>query len=201
LSLAHNGVLFLDELPEFRPGALQALRQPVEEGAVTLVRAYGSLRYPAQFSLIAAMNPCPCGYSGDPAKGCTCSAGTISRYLNRVGGPLYDRMDITVRVDRIDPGVLVHTRGGGACSETVRARVAAGREFAAVRGSNTDVRGSFESQATKLLEAAARSAHLSGRGVTRLIRVARTIADLEQCVKVREEHIGEALGYRAWEAS
>ncbi len=201
LSLAHNGVLFLDELPEFRPGALQALRQPVEEGAVTLVRAYGSLRYPAHFSLIAAMNPCPCGHSGDPAKACTCPAGTIARYLNRVGGPLYDRMDITVRVDRIDPGLLVRVTGEGESSETVRVRVAKGREFAAARGRGGDLCASLEEKATRLLEAVARSAHLSGRAVTRLVRVARTIADLEQSAKVREEHIGEALGYRAWEAS
>jgi magnesium chelatase family protein len=116
VSLAHHGVLFLDELPEFGPGALQALRQPIEDGWVTLVRVDGSVRYPARVTVVGAMNPCPCGYAGDSQRSCTCAPATIARYTARVGGPLFDRMDMAVRVDRIDPALLLDDAGrGGRC--------------------------------------------------------------------------------------
>lgn len=201
LSLAHTGVLFLDELPEFGPAALQALRQPIEEGAVTLVRAHGAIRYPARVTLIAAMNPCPCGFHGDPDRRCSCSEGPISRYRNRIGGPLFDRMDISIRVDRIDPGLLiVEPEITGRTTAAARAEVLSAREFAEARRP-CGLRGALEPSGRRMLEDSARSAHLSGRGVTRLLRVARTIADMECCALVSERHIAEALTYRAWDAA
>jgi len=198
ISLAHTGVLFLDELPEFGPAALQALRQPIEEGLVTLVRANGAVRYPSRVTLIAAMNPCPCGYSGDPQRPCSCSDAIIRHYRGRIGGPLYDRMDMSVRVDRVDPALIIDRPTSHLDTAAARARVLQAREYAAQRPS-TDLRRSLEPAARRLLEEAARSTHLSGRAVTRLLRVARTIADLSERSRVSEEHVGEALGYRAWE--
>lgn len=198
ISLAHTGVLFLDELPEFGPAALQSLRQPIEEGAVTLVRAFGAVRYPARVTLVAAMNPCPCGYAGDPEKPCSCTVGTTSRYRNRVGGPLYDRMDISIRVDRIDPALLIrHDRAEGSTAQA-RERVIKARAFALERG-NHDLRRSLDQPARALLESAARTMSLSGRAVTRLVRVARTIADMDESIRITDAHVSEALGYRAWE--
>lgn len=198
ISLAHTGVLFLDELPEFGPAALQALRQPIEEGAVTLVRAFGAIRYPARVALVGAMNPCPCGYSGDPERQCSCAPAAVSRYGNRIGGPLYDRMDISIRVDRIDPALLIgRDRAEGTTAEA-RERVMNARAFAASRG-DRDVRRTLDPRARWLLESAARSMSLSGRAVTRLVRVARTIADMGESPLITEGHVSEALGYRAWE--
>ncbi|MBN2847751.1 MAG: YifB family Mg chelatase-like AAA ATPase [Coriobacteriia bacterium] len=198
LSLAHNGVLFLDEFPEFGPGALQALRQPLEEGVVTLVRALGAIRYPARVTLVAAMNPCPCGYSGDPARHCSCPPAALSRYASRIGGPLLDRMDITLRVDRVDPGILIDHARSASCTLDVRSRVDEARAFARSRPV-CGLRVSLEPGARVLLEDAARRMHLSGRAVTRLLRVARTIADMDASSTVAELHIAEALGYRALE--
>jgi magnesium chelatase family protein len=203
VSLAHNGVLFLDELPEFSPAALQALRQPLEDGHLTLVRSEGRVRYPARFSVVAAMNPCPCGYLGDPERRCTCPEPLVERYVRCVGGPLMDRMDMSLRVGRTDtPSLLV-----GSIEETsadVRRRVMAARERAHVRGLPRDLSGarllracSLDETARRRVEAAARLHHLSGRGVTRLLRVALAIADLAGDPTVTEAHVLEASGYRA----
>ena len=200
ISLAHNGILFMDELPEFPPAALQALRQPIEEGAVTLVRAYGAVRYPARVTVVAAMNPCPCGYAGDPQRTCTCPPGAVTRYATRIGGPLYDRMDMAIRVDRIDPALLLEPPSHGTTTAEAGHRVQAARDFARSLPQGSGTR-TLTPGARVLLRDAARRAHLSGRAVTRLVRVARTIANLESSRTVREEHIGEALGYRAWEPS
>lgn len=201
LSLAHNGVLFLDELPEFSPGALQALRQPIEEGVVTLVRANGSVRYPARVTLAAAMNPCPCGYDGDPARPCTCSDTVVRRYQSRIGGPLFDRMDMTIRVDRIDPSLLLDTGVPQQnSSEDARDRVISARAFASSRSAGS-IRAALTPGARSTLEAAARNARLSGRALTRLLRVARTLADLEFSIPIGEAHVIEAIAYRSWEAA
>lgn len=200
ISLAHNGVLFLDELPEYPPAALQALRQPIEEGAVTLVRASGTVRYPARVTLVAAMNPCPCGYAGDPAKPCTCAPGAVGRYLSRIGGPLYDRMDMAVRVDRIDPALLLTDEASAPHSADARLAVRRARDFAEARPA-VGARRSLAPGTREFVEDAARRMHLSGRAITRLLGVARTIADLDGSQLVTEEHAAEALGYRAWEAA
>ncbi len=203
MSLAHNGVLFLDELPEFGPAALQTLRQPLEDGCLTLVRAEGRVRYPAAFTLVGAMNPCPCGYLGDPERPCTCSNWAVNRYTSRVGGPLMDRMDLVVRVDRIDPDLLIAATPSEP-SEPVRLRVLATREFAAGRGAlssalsgaNLLAACALDGPTSRLLTEVARTRHFSGRAVTRVLRVARTIADIERSIRVEASHIAEAVSYR-----
>ncbi|MCE5192031.1 MAG: YifB family Mg chelatase-like AAA ATPase, partial [Actinomycetia bacterium] len=205
MSLAHNGVLFLDELPQFSPCALQTLRQPMEDGSLTLVRAEGRVRYPARFTLVAAMNPCPCGFLGDPATACRCSQGIVARYNARVGGPLMDRMDLIIRVDRIDPALLL-SGDSGECSEVVRQRVLATREFAEKRGGvSADLAGAsllsacgLRPDTAAIFSETARRCNFSGRAVTRILRVARTIADLEQKPIVSAAHLAEAIGYRGW---
>lgn len=202
-SLAHNGVLFLDELPEFSPAALQALRQPLEDGHLTLVRAEARVRYPASFSLVAAMNPCPCGYLGDPERPCTCPVTAVERYVGRVGGPLMDRIDMTLRVGRTDTSRLL-SGSEEERSARVRERVIAARVRTRGRGLPRDLSGTallracaLDAEARRAVEGAARLHHLSGRGVTRLLRVALAIADLAASSRVTGEHLLEASGYRA----
>lgn len=206
-SLAHNGVLFLDEMPEFGPAALQALRQPLEDGRVTLVRADGRLRFPARFALVGAANPCPCGFSGDDQRACTCAPATVARYQARIGGPLIDRIDLIVDVSRVDPALLLASSAGPSSAE-LRERVLEARERATARhlGPTATLAGAELLAACDLaavtrhrLEHAARTHRLSGRGVTRLLRVARTAADLEGAERVTDEHICEMLGFRAKE--
>lgn len=204
-SLAHNGVLFLDEMPEFGPASLQALRQPLEDGSVTLVRAEGRLRFPARFALVGAANPCPCGFSGDPDRACSCAPGAVERYQGRIGGPLMDRIDIVIDVARIDPSLLLDV-GTGPSSALLRAQVMACRRIAGTRetgpvaflhGAQLLAACRMSEPTRRFLERAARVKHLSGRGITRLLRVARTCADLAGSANVDEEHVGEALGYRS----
>lgn len=206
-SLAHNGVLFLDEMSEFGPSSLQCLRQPLEDGCVSLVRADGRLRFPASFMLVGASNPCPCGHLGDPGRACTCTPAAIDRYRNRIGGPLMDRIDIVVRVDRPDPSQLT-SHIGGPRSDELMSRVTAARAISASRGgSNSQLSGTalltacdMERDALTLVEACARHHCLSGRGITRLLRVARTIADLSGVDRVSETEIGQALSFRQGES-
>jgi magnesium chelatase family protein len=209
MSLAHNGVLFLDEFAEFGPSVLQALRQPLEDGTVTLVRAEGRTAYPCRFSLVAAMNPCPCGYLGDPHRSCTCLPSSIDRYRGRIGGPLFDRLDIRVRVNRVDSGRLLDARPGED-SASVRRRVVAGREYAAqtrrtptrsLSGAALTAACALTPDARGTLDRIAGAGLLSGRGLTRVLRVARTIADLENCSRVERAHLTEAIGYRAWDTA
>lgn len=209
VSLAHHGVLFLDELLEFPRAALEALRQPLEDGRVVIARAMLSVAFPAQFSLVAAMNPCPCGNAGEATRVCTCSESEIVRYRARLSGPLADRIDMHVTLGAIPPAAL---RPGtdGESSSTIRARVEASRaiqrrRFARVAGVRCNARasgrwllahGAIESAARDVVAMAMESLKLSARGYHRVLRVARTIADLAGSDIVRESDVAEALRFR-----
>lgn len=209
ISLSHNGVLFLDELPEFSPTVLQALRQPMEQGRIVVTRADGSVELPSRFMLVAAANPCPCGHYGDPEVRCECTDFQVARYQGRIGGPLLDRIDMHVDVWRCDPSCIIEgDRSSCSTSAELREGVMAAREFARWRhascGDAPDARATDEllkccrldRQGRSLLEAVARSKSLTGRGIARVLAVARTIADMEQSRDVGEAHLVEAVGFR-----
>jgi magnesium chelatase family protein len=206
VSLAHNGVLFLDELGEFNPSVLDSLRQPLEEGVMRVARASAKVTFPAQFLLVGAMNPCPCG-EGGPAGGCRCSPVARARYARRLSGPLIDRFELRVEVGRPDLADLIAPRAGGERSQDVAARVAAARSKAAECGvrANTDLPASrlddvavLDRPATRLLERALAAGRLSGRGLSAARRVARTVADLAgDDGPLNAEHIATALALRA----
>ena len=206
ISLAHNGVLFLDEVPEFAPSVLQALRQPLEDGEVTLVRAEGRIRYPAAFTLIAAANPCPCGFLGDPERPCTCAPERALRYRSRIGGPLMDRIDMVVDVARQDPRHVLSPKGSVE-STTLSALVERARERAGRRGvpvrSMTAAQvvrsGRIDGPTERHLLRLGKGLRLTGRGMTRLLRVARVVADVEDSDAITVDHLTEAAGYRARE--
>jgi magnesium chelatase family protein len=205
ISLAHGGVLFLDELPEFSRHCLEVLREPMESGAITVSRARHRITYPARFQLVAAMNPCPCGYLGDPEHPCRCTPEQIQRYRSRVSGPLLDRIDLHVQVNRLPPGDLLNPTHSGEDSAAVQARVShcrarqeqrqgsANAELPPDKLASVCLLGDAEKTS---LETAAKRMHLSGRGLHRTLRVARTIADLAHCEALGIEHISEALAYR-----
>jgi len=207
VSLAHHGVLFLDELLEFPRSVLEALRQPMEDGAVSIARASASLRFPARFALVAAMNPCPCGHAGDPAHQCSCAAADVLRYRGRLSGPLSDRIDLHVQVPAVSLARLA-SRSIGERSASIRERVERARRRQRERyGADTacnarapgrwlDVHAGLDSAARALLEDAADRLHLSARAFHRVLRVARTIADLEDSAGVASAHVAEAIGYR-----
>jgi magnesium chelatase family protein len=209
ISLAHNGVLFLDEFPEFKRPVLEALREPLEEGVVTIVRARHAVRFPASFALVAAMNPCPCGYSGSSVRACVCDLGAVRRYRNRLSGPLLDRIDLQVWVPQIPYSQLTAEREGDP-SAVVQARVLEARQrqrrrFAGTRlHSNAQMRPRDLSRWCRLDEVChetlgelARRRGLSARAVHRTIRVARTIADLEGSEAVLRSHLLLAVDFRA----
>lgn len=210
-SLAHNGVLFLDELPEFSRAVLESLRQPLEDGVVTISRASGSLQLPARFQLVAARNPCPCGYYGadteDGPNGavcCTCTPTTVANYRRRLSGPLLDRFDLRVGVARLTDTELLGSTAGEP-SASVALRVAAARRMATARqgGPNAHLMGPeltrhayLNAASTRVMEQIVRSVRLSARGYDRLLRVARTLADLVGAARIEPDHLLEAAHYR-----
>lgn len=204
VSLAHRGVLFLDELPEFPRAALEALRQPLESGQTTVARALAHVTYPARFQLVAAMNPCRCGHLGDAARACSRAPRCGEDYLGRISGPLLDRIDITVQVQPIPPAELSRAPLGEG-SAAVAGRVAAARDVQRSRygadGPATNAEAALavielQTEARQLAETVAEKLRLSARGFTRVLRVARTIADLARAVQVRRSDVAEAPAYR-----
>ncbi|MGB9879912.1 MAG: YifB family Mg chelatase-like AAA ATPase, partial [Anaerolineae bacterium] len=216
ISLAHRGVLFLDELPEFSQHVLEVLRQPLEDKIVTISRATGTLTFPANFMLVAAMNPCPCGYYGDPVKECTCSPSMITRYRKRISGPLLDRIDIHVDVPRVEYEKLTDDRLGEP-SANIRTRIEKAREiqrqrFAGRMGGakgnqpllcNADMGPAevreycrLDEAGKSLLRAAMSQLGMSARAFHRILKLARTIADLEGAAEIKTHHLAEAIQYR-----
>jgi magnesium chelatase family protein len=219
ISLAHHGVLFLDELPEFGMRVLEVLRQPLEDKLITISRAQGSLTFPASFQLVGAMNPCPCGYYGDPVKPCTCSNMMVSKYQKRISGPLLDRIDIHVEVPRVECKKLSEARLGES-SATVRTRVEAARERQRARFSHDDAGGQqgrtasaptsnadmrpaevrkfcvLDETGQALMQSAMDQLQLSARAYHRVLMLARTIADLAGAESIGPSHLAEALQYR-----
>src|SRR5881296_924761 len=210
VSLAHGGVLFLDELPEFRKNVLEVLRQPMEDGVVTIARAAMSLTYPARFMLAAAMNPCPCGYFGDPQHNCVCGPLGVERYLARVSGPLLDRIDIHLEVPAVKYRALAE-QGGGEPSEAVRERVDRARTlqrerfvkrpgiYANAHMAPRDLRAfcRVSDGADALLRTAITRLGLSARAYHRILKIARTIADLDGAAGLQPKHVSEAIQYRS----
>ncbi len=205
VSLAHHGVLFLDELPEWSRQALEVLREPLESGTVTISRAARQSEYPARFQLVGAMNPCPCGWAGDAGGRCRCPGDAIARYRGRVSGPLLDRIDLHVEVPRLPPAQLRPDAPAGESSAVVRARVEGARAIAMARGGVVNARldhaGTLaacrlDTADQALLEHAVDALQLSARAMQRVLRVARTIADLAGDAGIASAHLTEALGYR-----
>jgi magnesium chelatase family protein len=208
ISLAHRGVLFLDELPEFGMRVLEVLRQPLEDKLVTISRAQGSLTFPANFQLVSAMNPCPCGYYGDPVKPCTCSSMVVTKYQKRISGPLLDRIDIHIEVPRVEYEKLSEARLGEA-SALVRERVETARDRQRVRfgtdgiAANAEMRPAeirkfciLDETGQALMKSAMNQMQLSARAYHRVLKLARTIADLAGSESIQPSHLAEALQYR-----
>jgi magnesium chelatase family protein len=212
VTLAHHGVLFLDELPEFRRDTLEALRQPLEDGIVTIGRAQRTVRMPASFTLVAAMNPCPCGYRGHPQRPCQCSPPTIARYRNRISGPLLDRIDLQVEVPALDPSVFAIPRDASLSTEVLAAKIQAARARQSQRnralgqpGPNSALDGRALEEACAplaqiepVLQDILRLHRLGGRARVRLLRVARTLADLSERDTVLPDDLLEAAALRGY---
>lgn len=210
ISLAHNGVLFLDELPEFKRSVLEVMRQPMEERKVSIARAIRTLEFPANFMLIASMNPCPCGYHNHPEKECTCSPGTVHKYLTKISGPLMDRIDLHVEVSPL-PFYQLRERGNGESSESIRQRVIKAREiqmerYKEVPALYTNAQMSskqlkdycdINKECESLLFNAMQRLHLSVRAYDRILKMSRTIADLAGSEKIEIQHLTEAIQYRS----
>lgn len=212
ISLAHNGVLFLDELPEFMRSALEVLRQPLEERKVTISRSKISVDFPANFILIASMNPCPCGFYNHPTKQCICQPGTVQKYLNKISGPLLDRIDIHIQVTPVSFDTLSSKRPTEN-SNTIRERVENARDIQLKRFKNKNINNIYtnammtstmvkdmckiSTEATKMLKNAMEKLNLSSRAYSKILKVSRTIADLENSEDIKDYHIAEAIMYRS----
>ena len=210
ISLAHNGVLFLDEFPEYQRNVLEVLRQPLEDRRISISRVKCNVEYPASFMLVASMNPCPCGYYNHPTKACVCSPGQVQKYLNKISGPLMDRIDLQIEVIPV-PFEKISDTQVAESSEQIRQRVIRARQLQEVR--YRDVQGVYcnaqmnsrllaeyarpDEKGLALLKNAMNRLNLSARAYDRILKVARTIADLEGCESVRSEHLAEAIGYRS----
>ncbi len=212
ISLAHGGVLFLDELPEYKRSALEALRQPLEDGVITISRAGGTVTYPASFMLCASMNPCPCGHYGSKKRRCTCTPNDIRRYRARISGPLLDRIDIQVEVDGVDYDSLISETKEESSAE-VKARADKARRIQRERFENSEVKTNAEmgeketraycklsEEGEQVLREAFESLRLSARARSRILKVARTIADLDLSENITSEHLYEAISYRTYGA-
>jgi magnesium chelatase family protein len=211
ISLAHHGVLFLDELPEFTRSAIEVMRQPLEEGTVTIARAAGTFTYPARFQLVASMNPCPCGYRGTRSVECRCDDAMVAKYVSKLSGPLLDRIDLQIEIARVPFDDMVRY-DGGEHSFTIRQRVVAARDRQCERfggtsfACNAEIPGnamrrycSLDEAAMRLLAHASAKRQFSARALDRISRVARTIADLGGEGAIRPEHVAEAIQYRSLE--
>ena len=209
ISLAHNGVLFLDELPEFNKNTLEVLRGPLEDKKVTISRVNAALTYPCDFMLVVSMNPCPCGFYGSKEKKCTCTQEAINKYMNKISGPLLDRIDIQVEVMPVKYQKLKED-GQAETSKNIRERVNKARKIQIERYKNygiysnsqltpklIDIYCKIDSKSSKLLQVAFENLHLSARAYNRILKVARTIADLEQKENIEAKHIAEAIQYRS----
>lgn len=209
ISLAHNGVLFLDELPEFNRSVLEVLRQPLEDRVITISRAKFSIEYPAGFMLVAAMNPCPCGYYNHPNKECVCPPGAVQKYLNKISGPLLDRIDIQIEIVPV-PFEKISDKTPAERSSKIRKRVIDARKIQEERFKNAeDIYSnaqmtskqlhkfvSIDEAGRKLLKTAMEKLGLSARAYDRILKVSRTIADLEQSEHINTSHLAEAISYR-----
>lgn len=211
ISLAHHGVLFLDELPEFSRSAIEVMRQPLEEGTVTIARAAGTFTYPARFQLVASMNPCPCGYRGTRNAECRCDDAAVAKYVGKLSGPLLDRIDLQIEIARVPFDDMVRYEGGER-SAHIRERVLAARARQQARfretplACNADIPGNamrrycaLDEPAMRVLAIAAAKRQFSARALDRIARVARTIADLAGAESIRAEHVAEAIQYRSLE--
>jgi magnesium chelatase family protein len=209
VSLAHNGVLFLDEMPEFGRSVLEVLRQPLEDRHINISRAKYSVDYPANFTLIASMNPCPCGYYNHPTKECTCSTSAVHRYMAHISGPLMDRIDIHIEVVPVSIAEMSNSERGESSSD-IRRRVVAARDIQRQRFEGLDIHcnammnssmlrkfAPLDRACSEMLEFAMSRLNLSARAYDRIIKVARTIADLEVKPNIEPQHISEAIGYRS----
>lgn len=209
ISLAHNGTLFLDELPEFHRSVLEVLRQPLEDRNITVSRAKYSVDYPASFMLIASMNPCPCGFYNHPTKPCVCNSGQVQKYLNKISGPLMDRIDIQIEIVPV-PFEKISDRRSGETSESIRERVIKARSIQEKRFANhpgvycnsqmtpklLSIYAQPDENGLKLLKNAMTRLNLSARAYDRILKVSRTIADLESSENIQSAHLAEAISYR-----
>jgi magnesium chelatase family protein len=209
ITLAHRGVLFLDEMVEFPRQVLEVLRQPLEDGEINISRASHSVKYPAKFMLLGAMNPCPCGYLGDKEKQCTCADFQINRYISKLSGPLLDRIDIQIDIPRLTPTELLNTDSPKESSDDIRKRVIKARQIQVERYKNEKILTNSEltsklikkyccldEQSKEILKSAIIKYQLSGRRYDRILKIARTIADLDECENIKSIHLTQALQFR-----